>query len=165
MKIITDYNKTLYNLQERKFQWETAGQLLCLQSVIVSCILRQIVVRIIKMVWVSFERKNLFQISNISFYCDKFSSSYPNLRAGGRYKYQLILPTDDGHLNLKLIKIIITGQIQTIGVHQFLILKKWNRVQNLLLIRLIQSVQICVLVILWLHILYIKWIIYFKDVF
>ena len=42
-------------------------------------------------VFVSFERTDIIQISNISFYYNRFSSSDDNLRAMGRFRIQLLL--------------------------------------------------------------------------
>ena len=42
-------------------------------------------------VFVSFERTNIIQITNISFYYNRFSSSNQNLRAMGRFRIQLLL--------------------------------------------------------------------------
>ena len=42
-------------------------------------------------VFVSFERKDIIQITNISFYYNRYSSSNPNSRAMGRFRIQLLL--------------------------------------------------------------------------
>ena len=42
-------------------------------------------------VFVSFERTDIIQISNISFYYNRYSSSNQNLRAMGRFRIQLLL--------------------------------------------------------------------------
>ena len=42
-------------------------------------------------VYVSFERTNIIQVTNISFYYNKYSSSNQNLRAMGRFRIQLLL--------------------------------------------------------------------------
>ena len=42
-------------------------------------------------VFVSFERKDIIQITNISFYYNRYSSSNQNLRAMGRFRIQLLL--------------------------------------------------------------------------
>ena len=42
-------------------------------------------------VFVSFERKDIIQITNISFYYNRYSSSNQNLRAIGRFRIQLLL--------------------------------------------------------------------------
>ena len=42
-------------------------------------------------VYVSFERTDIFQITNISFYYNRYSSSNQNLRAMGRFRIQLLL--------------------------------------------------------------------------
>ena len=45
-------------------------------------------------VFVSFERKDIIQITNISFYYNRYSSSNQNLRAMGRFRIQLLLDDD-----------------------------------------------------------------------
>ena len=42
-------------------------------------------------VYVSFERTDIIQITNISFYYNRYSSSNQNLRAMGRFRIQLVL--------------------------------------------------------------------------
>ena len=42
-------------------------------------------------VFVSFERKDIIQITNISFYYNRYSSSNQNLKAMGRFRIQLLL--------------------------------------------------------------------------
>ena len=42
-------------------------------------------------VFVSWERTDIIQITNITFYCNRFSTSDPNLRSKGRFRIQLIL--------------------------------------------------------------------------
>ena len=42
-------------------------------------------------VFVSFERTDIVQITNISFYYNRYSSSNQNLRAMGRFRIQLFL--------------------------------------------------------------------------
>ena len=42
-------------------------------------------------VFVSFERTDIVQISNITFYCNRFSTSDVILRAMGRFHFQLLL--------------------------------------------------------------------------
>ena len=42
-------------------------------------------------VFVSFERTDIIQITNISFYYNRYSSSNQNLRAMGRFRIQLLL--------------------------------------------------------------------------
>ena len=44
-----------------------------------------------KIVFCSFERIDIIQISNITFYYNRFSSSDSNLRAMGRFRIQLLL--------------------------------------------------------------------------
>ena len=64
-------------------------------------------------VWVSFQRRDIIQISKTSFYNNRFSSSDPNLRAMLRFRIQLLLP--DGQWSSKYIidKISIYGVYST----------------------------------------------------
>ena len=45
-------------------------------------------------VFISFERTDIIQISNITFYYNRFSSSDNNLRGMGRFRIQLLLEDD-----------------------------------------------------------------------
>ena len=44
-----------------------------------------------EIVFISFERTDIIQITNITFYYNKFSSSDVNLTAMGRFRHQLLL--------------------------------------------------------------------------
>ena len=55
-------------------------------------------------VFVTFERTDFIQISNITLYYNRFSSSASNLRAMGRYRVQLFLEENTWSTNYTLPK-------------------------------------------------------------
>ena len=55
-------------------------------------------------VFCSFERTDIIQISNITFYYNRFSSSDSNLRAMGRFRIQLLLDDNNWSTRYSILK-------------------------------------------------------------
>ena len=90
-KLLVKY-KILSDHQKQALKQAAVAQLLGLQLVIVLCILRHHLIPKVMMFCFSWERTDIIQITNITFYYNRFSTlTNDSLKSMGRFRIQWLL--------------------------------------------------------------------------
>ena len=85
-------HQTLSDLQKQTVQPVIREQQLCLLSALLSCISRLHLIIMVIMIFCSFERTDIIQVSYITFYYNRFSIlTNDSLKSMGRFRIQLLL--------------------------------------------------------------------------
>ena len=105
IKIIELKDKTLYNQQKQTHQRLIQEQRVCLQSLIVLCISKLVQTIMVMIVFVSWERTDIFQISNFNFYYNRYLILTNDLlKAMGCFGIQLSLEDNSWSSRYKIPK-------------------------------------------------------------